>query len=325
MDTINYKYNIEGGINFYDELNKMLDEEESDTNNIVDNSCLISGQILDKYHFKMDCGHKFNYEPLFKEIIIQKFIFKTYFGGFTNEERKKLNGSKIFIKCPYCRSIQVDILPYYEELGLSKIYGINTLASDIYMNTLGINNLSFNKYNKIFTIGKKCDYQVINIQNINNNCCSCLYVTNLEGTNKNYCINHYYASYKKMIQEEKAKKKDEEKKKKAEEKKKKEEEKQKLKEDKLKEFEAKNAERIAKGLKPLKQQSKLITKIFEPNINTNTNTLVSVNTNEYCIAILSSGLRKGQQCSNKKVTQMYCGRHKSQQEVYNSNINNILS
>jgi hypothetical protein len=125
-----------------------------------------------------------------------------------------------------------------------------------------------------------------------------------------------------MIQEEKAKKK-------AEEKKKKEEEKQKVKEEKLKEFEAKNAERIAKGLKPLKQPSKLITKNFEPtiNTNTNTNTLPSVNTNEYCIAILSSGLRKGQQCSSKKVTQMYCGRHKSQQEIYdtNTNINNILS
>ena len=290
----------------------------------------------------MDCGHKFNYETLFKEIIIQKFIFRTYFNGFTNEERKKLKGSNIFIKCPYCRSLQTNILPYHKELNISKVYGVNTLDSETYFHTVGISNMSFNKYNKVFSIGKKCDFKeyTTNNQNIDTNTdisdnhiskkfCGCLYVTNLDGTSNHYCINHYYIFYKKMLQEQKAKKKAEEKQKKEEEKKKILEEKKKIQQDKLKEklneFEAKNAERVAKGLKPLKQSIKLTTKPINQE---------DLNYGEfeygYCIAILTSGLRKGHQCGNKKVTNLYCGRHKEQQKIYdannitnNSNINNI--
>jgi len=231
---INYnkiKYNIEDGFNFYDELNKSLDDDIE-----YENTCLISGQQLDKYYFKMDCGHKFNYEPLFKEIIIQKFIFKTYFGGLTNEERIKLKGSNMFIKCPYCRSLQSNLLPYYEDIGVSKVYGVNTIDTEYYFNTLGISNMTFNKYNKIFTIGKKCDFQeYITNTDISNNItskkfCGCLYVTNLDGTSNNYCINHYYIFYKKQLQEQKAKKKVEEKQKKKKKQQKKKKKKKKKKE-----------------------------------------------------------------------------------------------
>jgi hypothetical protein len=296
MTTIDYKFNIEGGLNFYDELNKMLDEEdEYDANS--DNFCLITGQPLDIFCVKMNCGHNFNYEPLFKEIIIQKFIFKTYFSGLSNNEVKLLNGSKIFIKCPYCRSVQKNILPYYEELGLSNIYGVNTMDSQTYVNSLGIMCLTINRYGKQFSIGKKCDFIIDSDSKIH---CSCLYVCNLEGTNKNYCSTHYNTSYKKYIKEQNAKKKTEEKQKLLEEKKK-------VNEAKL---EAKNAERIAKGLKPL----------YTTKVETNGELNV-----ELCIAILTSGLRKGHQCGNKKIDEKYCGRHnhkvKSKQPINDNNTN----
>ena len=63
------KYNIEGGIDFYSELYKSLDIEENENKTEEDsNLCLISNQPLNEYHFKMICGHKFNYIPLYLDI-----------------------------------------------------------------------------------------------------------------------------------------------------------------------------------------------------------------------------------------------------------------
>ena len=51
-------YLIEGGLNFYDELNNSDCEED------YDNNCLITNEpLIDKF-VKMECGHKFNYIPL---------------------------------------------------------------------------------------------------------------------------------------------------------------------------------------------------------------------------------------------------------------------
>ena len=65
-------------------------ESEDDDNNI----CLITMDNLDKNSINLVCGHKFNYEPLFKEIENQK-------------KKNMLEITKLSsyqIKCPYCRT-----------------------------------------------------------------------------------------------------------------------------------------------------------------------------------------------------------------------------
>ena len=113
------KYTIEGGIDFYSELYKSLDIEENENKTEQDsNLCLITNQPLKECYFKMDCGHKFNYAPLYLDIKNHK---EKYNGMESNSSHLKPNE----IRCPYCRNKQNGVLPYYEELGLSKIHGVN--------------------------------------------------------------------------------------------------------------------------------------------------------------------------------------------------------
>ena len=65
--------------------------------------CLITNDILEDKHIKLSCGHKFNYEALFLEVVQQK-------KKATYLETQKLTRSQI--KCPYCRRIHNGILPY---------------------------------------------------------------------------------------------------------------------------------------------------------------------------------------------------------------------
>ena len=60
-------YTIEGGINFYEELYKMLDDEKS-SDQPSEDVCLISNQPLTENYVTLDCNHKFNYMPLFNDI-----------------------------------------------------------------------------------------------------------------------------------------------------------------------------------------------------------------------------------------------------------------
>jgi hypothetical protein len=57
------KYKLEGGIDFFAELYKSLDIEESDENNM----CLITNQPLTDKFVSLNCGHKFNYIPLYND------------------------------------------------------------------------------------------------------------------------------------------------------------------------------------------------------------------------------------------------------------------
>ena len=128
------KYNIEGGINFFSELYKSLDDEEED---IKDNLCLITNLPLKDNFFKMDCGHKFNYIPLYLDT-------KNHKQKFNGMEGNSSRLSKNEIRCPYCRNRHKGVLPYHEELGLDKIDGVN------YVNP---------NYNYINSVGKMWIYQ----------------------------------------------------------------------------------------------------------------------------------------------------------------------
>lgn len=109
------KYNIEGGLDFYSELYGSL--EETDCEEVM--ICLITNEKLVDRHVKMNCGHTFNYDPLYKDLVNHKM-------KFNNMEGSTGVLGKNEIRCPYCRSKQKGILPYYPELGFKRVEGVNT-------------------------------------------------------------------------------------------------------------------------------------------------------------------------------------------------------
>ena len=87
---------------FNDELMKMLLEEQKND----DETCLISGSLLDDNHIKLECNHKFNYKHIYNEVHKQKTQ------PWHSEVNKVRNNQ---LKCPYCRNIQIGILPYKDN------------------------------------------------------------------------------------------------------------------------------------------------------------------------------------------------------------------
>jgi|Laugresu1bdmlbsd_1035121.scaffolds.fasta_scaffold00030_7 hypothetical protein len=74
-------YEIEGNLDFFKELKNMTTKHEVETRvssvvlKIEDKpveKCLITDERLRKDHIILKCGHKFNYVPLFKEVVFQK-------------------------------------------------------------------------------------------------------------------------------------------------------------------------------------------------------------------------------------------------------------
>ena len=82
----------------------------SDENSI----CLISKEKLHPNHITLSCNHKFNYIPIYKEILYQKNKSNTQY------EVTKLDSHQI--KCPYCRTITNKLLPFiqYTSVHFSK-------------------------------------------------------------------------------------------------------------------------------------------------------------------------------------------------------------
>ena len=76
----------------------------------------------------MECGHKFNYAPLFNDIFTHKYCLNIL------EGHGKLRVNEI--RCPYCRFISKNLLPFYDnyyispDVKLRKIIGINQSLDD---------------------------------------------------------------------------------------------------------------------------------------------------------------------------------------------------
>ena len=87
-----------------------------------ENTCLITNDPLNLFHVKLTCGHKFNYEPLYQEVIRQKGRL-----GMHNYYEKI---GTYQIKCPYCRTITNELLP---NIGphpvIKRLNGVNAPAS----------------------------------------------------------------------------------------------------------------------------------------------------------------------------------------------------
>lgn len=96
-------------INFNNLLKQALEKESKN-----EDICMITFEPLVKPIIKLKCNHSFNYDAILKEVKKQKlFINKA--------EVQKLN--YFSIKCPYCRTVQNKLLPYFS--GEKKIKSVN--------------------------------------------------------------------------------------------------------------------------------------------------------------------------------------------------------
>ena len=86
------------------EPSNLIISTSSSSSSSYDNICLISKEILHPNHITLVCNHKFNYIPIYKEVLYQKTKFNTLY------EVTKLNYNQI--KCPYCRTITNKLLPF---------------------------------------------------------------------------------------------------------------------------------------------------------------------------------------------------------------------
>ena len=101
---------IEDNLNFKLELKKMYDYNDD-----IHDLCLIGRVELTKSHIILVCNHKFNYIPLFDDIVKQKKIRR-----FNNNDLEVNQ-----FRCPYCRIIHNEILPYIPTEKKEKLIGIN--------------------------------------------------------------------------------------------------------------------------------------------------------------------------------------------------------
>ena len=126
---------------FYSELKNALLEEDNQT----ENTCLISRIPLTENFIELECSHKFNYNAIFNEVRNQKIR--------NHLESIKLRDSQI--KCPYCRSVQSSILPFYPELEPLRIRGVNSPLKFC----MGVQNCTYefkSGKNKGKSCGKNC-------------------------------------------------------------------------------------------------------------------------------------------------------------------------
>jgi len=121
-------YIIDGDIdgtvedNFFSKLKNMLNEHNNDDDYDADadNYCLLTKETLGRVHIKLACGHKFNYVPLYREVVMQKITGMSSNGYYQTHSLKRNE-----IKCPYCRTVQDKLLPYLEYDGVNKTMGVN--------------------------------------------------------------------------------------------------------------------------------------------------------------------------------------------------------
>ena len=287
------KYNIEGGVDFFAELYKSLDVEESEEKTEEDkNKCLITNQELTDKHVTMDCGHKFNYIPLYNDIMNHKKKFNNMEGTHS-----KLNANEI--RCPYCRKKQKHLLPYYEELGLAKVNGVNFYYNDT----------------KHYDTTSKCEYQYPNLnydpftpesdtnsKYIPDKCCYfngskiLVYDINLPepityGDDKHYCYKHKKEMIKLYKLQQKEKDKEEKKQAKIVEK-----------QNKL--LEKQNA-------KAKEKEEKQKAKVMKKNLAAENIVLGPSNVviQSGCVHILKMGPNKGNPCGCKIIAGNMCKRH----------------
>jgi len=269
----------EGDIN---EAEKAEKAEKVEGSNDEAECCLISNMPLDNNAVELECGHKFNYLPLYYDLVNHKNKFNTM-------EKHMLKHNEI--RCPYCRNIQKKLMPYKELPNVEKIHGVN------YVDELKLLS-KFEGWMK-----GTCAFQTtIHVNSILNVVvCPNKYVNFIPGLDKYICALHHSTAikeYKLAKKLEEKKKIQEEKKKIQEEKKnKKEAEKQKIKEEKEK------AKENAKISGATSAATSAATSVVNHVIQSSSSTQL------FCTQIFVSGKNKGKPCGYKSHENGLCKRH----------------
>jgi hypothetical protein len=279
------KYKIEGNLNFYDELFKSLDKVEE-----FDNNCLISNEpLIDKY-VTLNCGHKFNYVPLYNDILNHKKKFNKF------ERSKNLLGKKE-IRCPYCRSVHPNVLPYYSDLKCKKVDGVNDIVTYVFNSSYNSNKIK--KCEATMELNKNFNFQIpessTNLKFIKIDKCLKIgkpnNILSKFNDDKNYCVKHKDAMYE--YYKDKAKKA-------------KLLEKQKAKESKLLEKQKAKESKLLEKQKAKETNAIKNEVISDLNLHINKNESSNIIT---CKHILKTGKNKGNNCQNKIYSNGLCKKH----------------
>lgn len=102
-------------MDFYALLYETISNDNESNIDTDTSQCLITNEPLEEHHITLYCGHSFNYEPLYREVIQQKKKKQPHEIRFLRLHE---------LKCPYCRSIQRGILP--PNPSFETIHGVNT-------------------------------------------------------------------------------------------------------------------------------------------------------------------------------------------------------
>lgn len=273
------KYSVEGNIDFYSELYKSLDEGETKENETETDLCLISNVPLTENYVTLECKHKFNYVPLFKDLVNRKSKLASM-----DTQNLKVNE----IRCPYCRNKESNLLPYYENMGVDKVHGVN------YIDESKIVHIA----SSYFT--GNCSYKATMPDNTEL-CCHNTYVCTFED-GKDYCHSHIRMLQRQALKNKLLAKKAEEKKLKMEAKLKEKEEKVKMKSE---------AKQKAKEEKESNKKMNKKAKLTEVSGDEN----VIIYSENGCKQVLKTGPRKGQMCGCKITNETFCTRHANAQKT----------
>jgi hypothetical protein len=125
----NYSVENDLDVDFFAALKKLQQssepmDQENGQDNCNDDVCLITNEPLNAFHVKLACGHAFNYEPLYQEVMRQKgrMGMHNYFEKIGTYQ----------IKCPYCRSMTNQLLPYIGNSPhpmIKRLVGVNAPAN----------------------------------------------------------------------------------------------------------------------------------------------------------------------------------------------------
>jgi hypothetical protein len=96
---------------FFADFIKCISTEPDDVEVVDTSCCLITNEPLKKYAIRLNCGHTFNYEPLYNAIHEYK------------QDMMMNNGPVADTHCPYCRERTEGLLPYVPTS--EKAYGVN--------------------------------------------------------------------------------------------------------------------------------------------------------------------------------------------------------
>lgn len=116
-------YEVEDGLDmdFFAALKNMQPAPEHEHDE-PEPACLITNEPLDAFHVVLACKHKFNYEPLYQEVLRQKgrFGMHAYYEKIGTHQ----------IKCPYCRTMTNQLLPFIgSHPTIKRVSGVNSPAS----------------------------------------------------------------------------------------------------------------------------------------------------------------------------------------------------